>query len=140
MSSRQVRAALQGFCDTFLDFGYNSSMSGSRNLILRSENSLEDNDEVFYFHNMKTFMSYTMARPTWSYEEKIGFISETLSIPSISFIERSIHKFSENIICDKQKQSQWTTKLNYAIRAFQQVIRIWFKNPHFHNLPVHTFP
>lgn len=65
MSSNQVRATLQEFCDKFLDYGYNSSMNGTRNLILRSENSLEDNDEIFYFHNMKTFMSYAMARPVW---------------------------------------------------------------------------
>merc|ERR1712227_605725 len=123
MSSNQVRATLQEFCDKFLDYGYNSSMNGTRNLILRSENSLEDNDEIFYFHNMKTFMSYAMARPVWSLSQKVAFVSETLSVPTISFIERSIHKFCENIICDKQKQSQWTTKLNYAIRAFQQVIR-----------------
>ena len=96
-------------------------MNGTRNLILRSENSLEDNDEIFYFHNMRIFMSYAMARPIWTFAERIGFVSETLSVPTISFIERSIHKFCENIICDKQRQSQWTTKLNYSIRAFQQV-------------------
>ena len=50
-------------------------------------------------------------------------MSETLSIPTISFIERSIHKYCENITCDKQRQSEWTTRLNYSIRAFQQVIR-----------------
>merc|ERR1711957_987269 len=72
---------------------------------------------------MKAFMSYTMARPIWSFPEKVAFVSETLSIPTISFIERSIHKFCENITCDKQRQGQWTTKLNYSIRAFQQVIR-----------------
>ena len=72
MSSKPVRESLQKFCDHFLDFGYNPSMNGSRNLILRSENSLEDNDEVFYFHNMKVFMSYVMARPIWTMAQK-GF-------------------------------------------------------------------
>lgn len=123
LSSKQVRKSLQSFCDQFLDYGYNNSMNGARNLILRSDNSLEDNDEVFYFHNMKVFMSYTMARPIWSFSQKVAYVSETLSIPTISFIERSIHKFCENISSDKTRQSQWTTKLNYSIRAFQQVIR-----------------
>jgi hypothetical protein len=94
-------------------------MASARGHILRDGDSLEENNEVFYFHNMTVFMNYATNRPIWSLSEKIGFISETLSIPALSFIERSMHKFDENIRCDKQRQSKWTTKLNYAIRAFQ---------------------
>ena len=94
-------------------------MASARGQILRDGDSLEENNEVFYFHNMTVFMNYATNRPIWSLSEKIGFISETLSIPALSFIERSMHKFDENIRCDKQRQSKWTTKLNYAIRAFQ---------------------
>ena len=103
----------------FLDYGYNSCMASARGQILRDGDSFEENNEVFYFHNMTVFMNYATNRPIWSLSEKIGFISETLSIPALSFIERSMHKFDENIRGDKQRQSKWTTKLNYAIRAFQ---------------------
>merc|ERR1712193_343434 len=92
ISSGAVRTTLQKFCDSFLDFAYNEAMQGMRHFIERNEQSREDNNEVYYFHVMHVFMQYALARPEWSESDKIGFVSETLSQETVSFVERAIYK------------------------------------------------
>ena len=122
ISSSAVRTTLQRFCDSFLDYGYNVSMYGMRNFIERNSQTTDDNDEVYYFHIMHIFMQYTMARPDWDESTKIAFISETLSQETVSFVERAIYRYQEQILCDKLKKVEWTQKLNYAICAFRTII------------------
>ena len=52
----------------------------------------KDNNEVYYFHIMHVFMQYTMARADWDEKRKIGYISETLSQETVSFVERAIYR------------------------------------------------
>ena len=66
---------------------------------------------------MTIFMSYTMARPIWTAPEKVAFISECLSQETVSYVERTIYRYQENIDCDKTRQGAWTNRLNYAIRG-----------------------
>ena len=67
-------------------------------------------------------MSYTMARPIWTASEKVGYISECLSQETVSYVERTIYRYQENIDCDKTRQGAWTNRLNYAIRGFKTII------------------
>ena len=67
-------------------------MYGMRNFIERNSQSSEDNNEVYYFHIMHVFMQYTMARVDWDEKRKIGYISETLSQETVSFVERAIYR------------------------------------------------
>ena len=117
-----VRTSLQKFCDCFLENGFNIALNGIRNKIQRDSTNLEDNDETHYFHIMTIFMSYTMARPIWTASEKVSYISECLSQETVSYVERTIYRYQENIDCDKTRQGAWTNRLNYAIRGFKTII------------------
>ena len=59
---------------------------------------------VHYFHLMRIFMSYAISRPIWSAKEQIGYISETLSQESVSFVERTIYRYQENVESDKTRR------------------------------------
>ena len=96
-------------------------MNGARLQIQRDETSfgIDDNHEgkttylwlwiqhlclVHYFHVMKIFMMYAIHRPVWEIENRISYISETLSEETVSFVERAIFKYQENVESDKTRR------------------------------------
>ena len=49
-------------------------------------------------------MMYAIHRPVWEIENRISYISETLSEETVSFVERAIFKYQENVESDKTRR------------------------------------
>jgi len=114
-SSRGVRKILNSFCKGFLERGYNLCMRITKDRLQRE--SAQDHDETFYFWMMSFFLKFNRTS-----DFKVRYVSETLNLNTLHFIETNLFNYYELMLNDKHDAQAWSRRLHLALRCYHEFL------------------
>jgi len=114
-SSRGVRTILNAFCKGFLERGYNMCMRTTKDRLQREH--AQDHDETFYFWMMSFFLKFNRLT-----DFKVAFVSETLNLSTLHFIDTNILNYYELMLNDKHEAQAWSRRLHLALRCYHEFL------------------
>jgi len=114
-SSRGIRAILNSFCKDFLERGYNLCMRTTKSRLQRE--SAQDHDETFYFWMMSFFLKFNRLS-----DFKVQYVSETLNLSTLHFIDSNLLNYYELMLNDKQDARVWSRRLHLALRCYHEFL------------------
>lgn len=136
-SSYSIRSILKEFCRGLLDGGYNVLMRAVKDRISREK--AHDSDETYYFWAMSFFLEfnrYVKQKRLLAYflflklilhvflflicywypvvyrlsHFHIGFVSETIQLATLHFVETQMINYYELMLNDKHEAQSWSRK------------------------------